>query len=152
VGKLQGDNQYFVGEVFMDIDFSDIDGDEKSTDLVPMQNNPEALIFDEEFSRKQNWLNQLNYGLNYSFSQLLILQDQIRWSNAEASKIQTDAIKYYKDIMEKANEYAIESQKAYEESRKKIESLKDEIRNLEIKKAKLEIEIKMLKNQKDKIK
>jgi hypothetical protein len=139
-------------EQFTDRDFSDIERNKRSTDLVPIQNNSEALISDEEFSRKQNWLNQLNYGLNYSFSQLLILQNQISLSNVEANRIQTAAIEYYKDIMEKANEYAKESQKAYDAARKKIESLKDEIRNLEIKKAKLEMEIKILRNKKEEIK
>ncbi|MCL2186491.1 MAG: hypothetical protein FWB86_11695 [Treponema sp.] len=136
--------------VFDDINFSENDANDESKDLVPLQSiSTLAVGSEEEFSEKQNWLNQLNCGINHSFSQLMILQNQIRWSNNEAIRIQAEAIEHYENIIKKSNEYISETQNAYKESMKEINDLKDEIRNLEIKKKELRIEINMLKKQKE---
>jgi hypothetical protein len=120
-------------------------------DLVPVNNSIQQIQMNEavdaDFLQKQTWLSSLNMQLNASFAQLLYIQNRVNWSNQESIRIQQEAIDKYREIKEKANAYDREIQSSYEESMKKINSLKDEIRELEIKKIRLEMEIKILENK-----
>ena len=123
---------------------------EECNKLVPYESKETSInSINEELAQKRGWLQGLNYNINQSIGQLMYIHSQINWRNAEANRIEQEAINKSKQILEEAFKFRDENQKELEEQIKKINLLKDEIRDLENTKFKLTFEIEMLIKKKE---